>query len=391
MSKRVKTKDHNKRDYRWFNNSEDKNNADNNIDAKMLSGFLEHLQGSGGEGIDKVVLLGDIFDNWVCPYDEQPPTFPEIIEALMADKNTAPVIKNLQGLATKIKTYYLPGNHDMLITKDVINKYFPLMKWGWNPQSLYEYRDDYIFAAHGNSYAVFNARDEKHNPIDGLPLGYYISRVAASVVSRDGDMSKNIFHYLENLSRAIAGRETLPHEVFHTVVEEVEGLKLRDEVILVDGSTITIGGIFDRYDSLYRDWKEGRTFIETSNALYAETGTTELFGGLGSFAYDMTRTDATAVVVFGHSHDAELLQDEGIFEGDDRGAIYANSGAWCSSCEKLEKVYTFVKVEHNPDEAIVSLIRWDPSRNDKVFVYDVKRYPKPSGGIYGALGPKKDN
>lgn len=81
-------------------------------EAKNFSGFLDFLLASAD--VEEVILLGDTMDNWVCPVDEIPPTFEEIVQA---DVNME-VVQSLKALAKhkEIKLIYMPGNHDMSIT-----------------------------------------------------------------------------------------------------------------------------------------------------------------------------------------------------------------------------------------------------------------------------------
>jgi metallophosphoesterase superfamily enzyme len=48
-------------------------------EANNFAAFLSYLNNQGDVG--EVILLGDTMDNGVCPVDEVPPTFEEILNA----------------------------------------------------------------------------------------------------------------------------------------------------------------------------------------------------------------------------------------------------------------------------------------------------------------------
>ncbi|GAB61973.1 MAG: hypothetical protein DWB56_02185 [Candidatus Jettenia sp.] len=87
--------------------------------TKMLEDFLRYL--ATVKDIEEIVLLGDIMDNWVYPVYEIPPTFEEIIES----PDNKHVFAALKDLAARKKVIYMPGNHDMLITKECVDEKFP--------------------------------------------------------------------------------------------------------------------------------------------------------------------------------------------------------------------------------------------------------------------------
>ena len=71
-----------------------------------LLNFLNDLLQS--QDVAEVVILGDLFDRWVIPADQDPLiSFQEIFA-----KNSE-VITALQQLAEKVILTYVPGNHDM--------------------------------------------------------------------------------------------------------------------------------------------------------------------------------------------------------------------------------------------------------------------------------------
>lgn len=51
-------------------------------EANNFAAFIAYLQNQNDVG--EIILLGDTMDNWVCPVNEAPPTFDEILRAKQA-------------------------------------------------------------------------------------------------------------------------------------------------------------------------------------------------------------------------------------------------------------------------------------------------------------------
>jgi len=74
--------------------------------ARLVNFLTKSILGKESE-IRDLVLAGDIFDDWVCPPDEAPPTFQEIFDA------NPEIMDALRAIAkNRINLYYLWGNHD---------------------------------------------------------------------------------------------------------------------------------------------------------------------------------------------------------------------------------------------------------------------------------------
>ena len=95
--------------YGWFNKN-----------SKLLTKFLENVEKD--RDVKNIVILGDLFDGWVCPYDEDPLHGAKNVDDMFikmgsVDEQTnpinAPVIKGFQQLALDGRLIYVPGNHDM--------------------------------------------------------------------------------------------------------------------------------------------------------------------------------------------------------------------------------------------------------------------------------------
>jgi hypothetical protein len=88
---------------------------------------------------------------------------------------------------------------------------------------------------------MFTAPDPINNPGNRLPLGYFISRVAATKAARTGHADRHYWTYADDLLELL-GPQKLPQSIFEAVLEEA---KLPEDTAIVmgtrpDGGLITI-------------------------------------------------------------------------------------------------------------------------------------------------------
>jgi ribose transport system substrate-binding protein len=157
--------------------------------------------------IQEVILLGDIFEFWLYPPNQLPPTLDDIIDA-------NPDILGFNGKlrqalsALKGRMVYLPGDHDMNITK------FDLIKIrSTDGYTIKYYSNTYIpsydtgiLFTHGHELSLFNAPCFE-SPLAPLPIGYFVARAIAYKVhnlftKKNGltiaDIEEYETHYLTN-------------------------------------------------------------------------------------------------------------------------------------------------------------------------------------------------
>ena len=83
--------------------------------AHLLAKFLgEQLM---DHDVSEVVILGDLFDEWIIPADYPPITS---FKSICSNSTNEPVITGLRALAADGRLVYVPGNHDMATTADGI-------------------------------------------------------------------------------------------------------------------------------------------------------------------------------------------------------------------------------------------------------------------------------
>ncbi len=335
-------------------------------DAKALTNFLKHLNVK--QDLEEVIFIGDLFDNWIVPVDIEPKTIDEIIESRIKKKD--PVLQALLDLCRNpdIRVVCLPGNHDMELTAEVVEKHFgynpdtkrPGMIFGgtriWNAGSSV-YRSSRLRAEHGSAHAMFNAPDPFNNPGSRLPLGYYISRVVATKAYNTGHGDRHWWTYVDDMLEAV-GPDKFAACVFEAVMEEAR-LPLDVEIVMHNrnGQTETVNArqILARYENLYSQWKERVGAGLAFKSILAE------IGYLDDAADRLCKKNDTNIVIFGHSHDWVLDKDSWFVE--DR--IYANCGTWCDS---PKKPWTYVELEtlREKNERWVRVLKWEGHKPGKI-------------------------
>lgn len=326
-----RAKDEGYHDYDWLGKEE----ADN------LASFLDHINSSGD--VSEVILLGDIMDDWVCPVDKVPPTYEDIINA---DKNKKLIIilKTLSSNAA-IKVIYLPGNHDMHVTKEFIENNFPGMIFGGSAKHDSKYTDGRLHAEHGSAYAMFNAPDFMNNYRNRLPLGYFISRVLATKAARTGSKDKHYWTYLDDALEAL-GTQSLSSSVFEAVLEEAD---LPNDVEIhmppIEGQSVHVkaSDVKDMYADLYDQWNKYKGPAAAFHGVIAEFH-------LGKVADRLSKRGNARIVIFGHSHNGALDKDS-LFVKD---RIYANCGSWCDKDKA-----TYVEYTKGMKKRTLRLMSWD--------------------------------
>jgi UDP-2,3-diacylglucosamine pyrophosphatase LpxH len=324
-----------KHDYTWL-----KEDA-----AKDFASFLQYL--NAAPDVEEVVLLGDIFDNWCCPVELQPPTFSELLES----QSDSAVVAQLKALAANqdVRVMYLPGNHDMGMTREVLADAFPGLTFGGSTPGLGQYRSSRLLAEHGSAYGMFNAPDPYNSPKSGLPLGHFITRVVTTRTYNTGTAMQPVTTAIHGLAD-LFGPDELGGAVLDGVLDDAN-LPLSTPIMMPmsygPGAATTAQAVKDKYNDIYGQWTKYRGPAAAFNGVLAE------IKRLGLTAENVCANGDVNVVIFGHSHDPRLDRLS-TFLG--RDFIYANCGAWCES----DKPRTYIEVERDRDnrEQTVRLIEW---------------------------------
>ncbi|HLC15555.1 MAG TPA: metallophosphoesterase [Thermodesulfovibrionia bacterium] len=332
-----KSKEKEKYQYDWDRLSEK--------ETKNFEEFLKYLIAEYLKQNVEVVLLGDIFDNWVFPHDLVPPT----MEELLTTKKNENVVKELKLLSEKVPVFYIPGNHDMHATNDLIKKHFPMIKYC--PEQYVNYR---LIAEHGHRYAMFNAPARFSDNYLGLPLGYFISRIEASRKAMTNKDDRTYQTYIDDFIE-VSGKLTLPQCVLEAVIEEADlDEEIEFKVKRENGQeqSIALRDVKEMYKDIYNDWPTG--IISRHRAVFAELDM------LGPIADTLCKNGVNKVCILGHSHKCEIDKDAWFVK--DR--VYANAGYWCGSqC-------TLVEVEKKEEKYDVCIKKWEGQElkvNSKIY------------------------
>ncbi len=281
-------------------------------ESQYLIDFFEYLKNrhTKKKDIKELVLLGDIFDLWVAPHDQPPHSFNQII------KDQKAVLAAIKNTANMVPMLYVNGNHDFRVDSFRLEK--ALGKKVKHIGDKYQRRN--IKAEHGHRWALFNRPDSKNGGPEGLPLGYYISRLHASLGKTQKAKVNLVWQAIDETFQMM-GPEKLPQSVFDAIKEAVEtthGKKVQDFDMGGVIGKVKFTDIRDRYKSLFEDWVNAKGYWFAVQMIMSE------LNRLGTVADKMCK-DGTNIVVLGHSHDTKMDKDSLFVE--DR--IYANCGYWC--------------------------------------------------------------
>lgn len=305
------------------------------IHNPRLLGFLDSYVLKNKKQIKDLILLGDVFNTWVCPAKKAPPTYKQIFDA------NKPVLNKFKEiLKAGISLFYVNGNHDFDLNSAVIQKAIKGIK------TIKYYRTGRIHAEHGHRFDIYNKPDYFTDPAYGRPIGYFISRLVSSF--DDGGLGiLDLPGFLDDVLEAAFTSQNIFSSIIEGLAEKAE-MKDSDQVRMADQKKVSIGELKDRYDKL----SEIYNINELINDLYQRR---YLNGPADRICqkYDFN------VVVFGHTHNA--LIDKDFFLVEDR--IYANTGSWCKN-----KAYC-VEIDKNPDS----------SNSIKVYLHKIDKQGKIIG------------
>jgi UDP-2,3-diacylglucosamine pyrophosphatase LpxH len=269
--------------------------------GERLLNFLDKQILAGKDDVKDLVLLGDVFDTWVCPFDALPPTYASIFES----KENRAILDGFRKVAnTNVNLYYLNGNHDYDLSEIQLQQAIPGIIT--NPGC---YEDDVlgIYAEHGHRFTLFN--QSYPGVANGLPIGYYITRLAEHLGGYVRGF-KDLIGYLDDAFDLVAGRAN----VFEAIIEGLAERANADQVILSEHENISVDQVKALYENLeYHDrpFKVGKKLANESD--------------LENFGDQLSERHGHKVVVFGHTHEGKIDKDS-LFVKD---RVYVNSGCWC--------------------------------------------------------------
>ncbi len=315
--------------------------------AVDLARFLTDL--NKRDDVAELIILGDLLDDWVSPVSYTPQGFSDILSANMNNG----VVPALQAICHNqdIDVTYVTGNHDMLSfqpgNKDVISAAFPDMKIISDAPGLGAWkRDDIIWAEHGHRYTLFNAPDIWSRPGGHLPMGYFISRFAASK-SVEKDQVYTTPEVLDLFFNSPSKVQEYLDEAGYD--GDVEGV-IDDALIMMifigiglcsgngplkhfnmnflDGfkSDPMVEDIAFMYDAIFGAWPQRQNIVDHYTAVLDEMGHLNSAANLLFEMPDRIKDlypFKPRIILFGHTHVPAFQYHSGDVE-----TIYVNTGTW---------------------------------------------------------------
>ena len=327
--------------------------------------------------VRQLVILGDLFDEWLVPYRFSPFDSQSGInnsrDYFLAIAN-APlnnnIINKLKAIASSgtIQLVYTPGNHDMLLTKEILQEIIPGVIWKGDSTGLGHYSPlKEIVMEHGHRYDFFNCPQPLSNPGHILPPGYFITRLDAEGLMEQGS------HKLKESKSGTGKVEFLAAwTAAYTYLQIKYALTLAPDSanILMGGidnysTPFSFNGVRDMYAANIEDvWSS----TETRNAVPVTMPVLMaiLNGSLDlslAAAYEYMQPPVPKlfkIVVFGHTHNPMLKVYPA---GNKYTGIYANTGSWVNSELCANPVRTFLVIRPaawtGSDLDVVSLFQYN--------------------------------
>lgn len=316
-----------------------------------LADFLDAL--IYRQDVTELVILGDLLDDWMVPIDAIPSSFQDILVA----PHNEPVVTALKKICdnSDIHVTYVTGNHDLLSfepeAKALLASTFHGMEIRSEEPGLGAYAiDEVLWAEHGHRYSLFNSPDTWSHPDSHLPLGYFITRLAASQAETAGTPSTTpeiIEEFVRKNLRLVPytsdWQERLIEIVFTAIAlwagkwpNGMFNMAEKDDFM----TNPTVEEVKDLYAEIMSAWPDRQNIVLPEMALLNELG---YMINSAQLLFTLPKRIKTLypftprIVLFGHTHKAMFWQRIG-----SRSTIYANTGTWIDS-----KPMTWVEVEVN--------------------------------------------
>ncbi len=347
---------------------------------EALEDFLDYVVNS--RQFKKLVIMGDLFDEWLVPFTISPfdsgyqiTSSRAYFHAIADNPVNTGIISRLQGIAVNsdIELVYIPGNHDMLLTREILDEIIPNLTWAGEDETpglgAYSPMDE-IIMEHGHRYDFFNCPQSLVNPDHMLPPGYFVSRLYAQGMMDQGSAFKGTNETSGSFEFETAWTVAYLYTIAHFGMPLPQG----------DSANILMGGIdgyslpmsFDGTRHMYAEniedlWPatqdQNKVPVPAECCFHAIwNGHSDLFGAATTeYILQPPAPTAYKVIAFGHTHHPEIkayLENEKII------SVYANSGSWLDADASNYKVRTFLSIK--PAE-------WTGSQMDVVSLYQYNK------------------
>ena len=335
--------------------------------AAFLGSFLSGL--ADDTELHSVVVLGDLFDDWVAPTHMPPVEGDRAPDALLRKIAEAPqnqaIKAGFQRLADAGKSlHYVRGNHDMFLTDDLLREWVPA--FACTPDTAGPGTGAYVIdgllrAEHGCAYCLANA-PYKEDGEYRYPVGYYLARIDAYNRAVN-DKSADYLKIFADMCQSHPNKNTCVGEA---ILSEAADAKLPSGSPFIMNSDYpndyTVASVADRF----RDW-----LVEWDRRGYPVGEVLAVLGDVTGLRESMHRlwlgSGVVKIAVCGHTHRAELWaypHRQGTPDPDRPcDAIYANTGAWV---DKVNTTYVELDVSTAQNSARVRCLRVRKGRSPMV-------------------------
>lgn len=313
-----------------------------------LSNFLSQIPRMGS--VEDLVILGDLFDNWVCPISRDPARFRE--EIITAQRNRG-VVNALRSLSKDLNVYYVHGNHDMLMEDSDLSDDIPGINILGNGAEPGRFRDGALVAEHGHRYCLFNCPEQSQTGVSILPSGFPVTRYYADKVNRTGRDPGYWKIIIEILKDVIEDHDdTLVKEFLHGMANAcdlVNTTPVKTAGLKFFPDSVTVGQFEELFKYDFSKWDHRtQTHVCKYGALANDAGERGGNLELGALKQYILRNEAN-IVIFGHTHQKMLhtvVADE-VISGviiQPSKSIYANTGSWIDAITPA----TYIETEKDP-------------------------------------------
>lgn len=346
--------------------------------------FLRHLQST--TDVRELVINGDFLDDWFLPVYY--PAYTDVAQfykdAIATNQGVFDELNNTT--KSGIKVVYIPGNHDMLLEADILQKAVPDIVQAWDAKGLglyYTGDRNEIAIEHGHRYDVFSAPDTVTNAeLCGnddtiLPPGYFYARYAATwvleghpKVERDLPVITNVpdksdldqygaymyYMILKTVSEQLTPNEGLEEKIFDMRIAGFNDAYTYLDFYPVQQADGTISAPV-LFQNIQRTWAERQAINKvkvTNSFLEAVAGTVDwkYFFNQAKIQYLENPNENVEVAVFGHTHVPS-------YNVLDNGKCYVNDGTWIDNNTNYPKAARTFAVITTGEETTAGLYQYE--------------------------------
>ncbi|MCX6247965.1 MAG: metallophosphoesterase [Bacteroidetes bacterium] len=331
--------------YSWFNKND-----------SALTHLLDYVLTSSQ--VKQVVILGDLFDEWVIPY-RFPPFDPGLgvtdsrgyFLSVANSPVNIPVLTKLKAIALRsdIQLIYVPGNHDMLLTQSVLQEIIPGIIWKGTANGMGEdFPVDEIVMEHGHRFDLFNCPQPLVNPGHMLPPGFFVSRLQAECSrTHMGTMMKEASDAKTSYFFSPAWRVALDYlELTYNLPVNEDSVNIQMSGIDGYTSLFSYNSAKAMYEANIEDnWANTQRYTGVPVSLNVLEGILDgqidLYSTVCHEYFSAVAPVKYKMAVLGHTHNPEIKVYPA---GKNYTAIYANSGSWVNEELSTKKVRTFLLI-----------------------------------------------